>query len=665
MTARERLFAALNGEPTDRLPIWLLFPYHYLGCYVDVRTHPGYREIFEYSKERVIMLNRRSIGVPLFQEGHAPEQEGKGWIRSDEELTDVLSRPILRDRGEIHTLLDVQFPKYLHVTCTQIVMLGNGFRSLTIPFPSSTLRSAKRRSEMKTRYDVAIIGGGVSGLTAGAILAKAGLNVGIFEKEPQTGGYLAAFTRGGFRFDSSVKWLNECAPGGMVHRVFSFIGDDMPVCPVKKRIKRYIVGERQYLLTDDPFQMLSTLAADYPEAAGGLAKFGGKVRLLADKMKDIQTSFRAPETMSPAERLRFALRMGLWFLPISPLVRMSGIEGLAKYFGDSPVRLLFPSEQTFMAVITPFAWALSHNYQNLPPGGSSVIPQWLSSKLVSSGGAVHTGCRVTGVSKGRGANMTLTLEDGAEIQADYVLSSGDIHSLYSELLTRDTRTQRIVRKLESAEVYDSEVNVFLGLDCPAGDLGMGEEMVTLFTPNLERCDHNTGDPDTGAITVVSPTATDPSLAPAGKGTLAISMACPYPAWRGLERNSSEYRDRKEKYAERLISRIERGLLPGLSAHIECVNVATPLTYQRYTGNRFGSIMGMRPSSRNVRNRLAFQRTAVPGLFLCGHWTEYGGGVPMAVKSAANAAILIMKELRHPAMSKLIETMTAPYANALT
>lgn len=113
MTARERLFAVLNGEPTDRLPIWLLFPYHYLGCYVDVRTHPGYREIFEYSKERVIMLNRRSIGVPLFEEGQAPEQKEKGWIRSDEELTDVLSRPILQDPTEIHALLDVQMPKYL------------------------------------------------------------------------------------------------------------------------------------------------------------------------------------------------------------------------------------------------------------------------------------------------------------------------------------------------------------------------------------------------------------------------------------------------------------------------------------------------------------------------------------------------------------------------
>lgn len=512
---------------------------------------------------------------------------------------------------------------------------------------------------MKTHYDVAIIGGGVSGLTAGAILAKAGLDVGIFEKEPQVGGYLASFSRNGFRFDSSVKWLNECAPGGMVHRVFSFIGEDMPVCPIKRRIKRYIVGDKHYLLTDDPFDMLSQLAAEYPDAVAGLKKFGRKVRQLAGKMRDTQTTFRTPETMSSVERLGFALRMGLWFLPISSLVRMSGPKGLSKYFGDSPVRNLFPSEQTFMAVITPFAWALAHNYQNLPSGGVGVIPEWLSAKVVSFGGSVHTGRKVVGISRGRGTERSLTLEDGGEIHADYVIHSGDIHTLYSELLEGDMRTRSIVRKLESADVYDSEVNVFIGLDCPAEDLGIGEELVTLFTPNLRRSDHNIGDPETGAVSVVSPSVVDPTLSPAGKGSLVISIACPYSIWRDLDRNGSEYLDMKERYAEVLIARTERELVPGLSDHVEYTNVATPLTYQRYTGNRFGSIMGMRPTGRNIRNRLAFQRTAIPRLFLCGHWTEYGGGVPMAVKSAANVALLIFKDMGHTAERGLIEAMTAP------
>ena len=65
MTARERLFASLDGKPTDRVPIWLLFPYHPTYYYVDVRNHPDYRPIYEASKKYAIMLNRRNLGVPL------------------------------------------------------------------------------------------------------------------------------------------------------------------------------------------------------------------------------------------------------------------------------------------------------------------------------------------------------------------------------------------------------------------------------------------------------------------------------------------------------------------------------------------------------------------------------------------------------------------------
>jgi uroporphyrinogen-III decarboxylase len=111
MTPRERLFAVLDGQPTDRLPIWLLFPYHPTGYYVDVRTHPGYREIYEYSRDRAIMLNRRNPSVPLFSEGFdsGPSQR----INCDEQLDDIFRRPILQDKAKIEELLKEQLEHYL------------------------------------------------------------------------------------------------------------------------------------------------------------------------------------------------------------------------------------------------------------------------------------------------------------------------------------------------------------------------------------------------------------------------------------------------------------------------------------------------------------------------------------------------------------------------
>lgn len=93
MNARQRLFAALNGEPTDRVPIWLLFPYHRTSYYADVRNEPSYRPVFEASKQYAIMLNRRNPHVSLFTA--EVQQRREKFIEAGEQV----ERDILEYRG--------------------------------------------------------------------------------------------------------------------------------------------------------------------------------------------------------------------------------------------------------------------------------------------------------------------------------------------------------------------------------------------------------------------------------------------------------------------------------------------------------------------------------------------------------------------------------------
>ena len=146
MNARERLFAALNGEPTDRIPIWLLFPYHRTSYYGDVRHEPSYRPVFEASQRYAITLNRRNPRVPLFgpevkqwretlTEGDERierdnlEYRGKRlyaetrrshWdttvkrlLCTDDDLAFYCSLPLNTDPDAIATQLDAQLPAYL------------------------------------------------------------------------------------------------------------------------------------------------------------------------------------------------------------------------------------------------------------------------------------------------------------------------------------------------------------------------------------------------------------------------------------------------------------------------------------------------------------------------------------------------------------------------
>jgi len=77
---RERLMAFLNNEPVDRVPIWLLFPYHRYGAYADVHSIPQYRPIIDLALDMAVWLNRRSFRIPLY------EPQVKIW--NEEEKTD-------------------------------------------------------------------------------------------------------------------------------------------------------------------------------------------------------------------------------------------------------------------------------------------------------------------------------------------------------------------------------------------------------------------------------------------------------------------------------------------------------------------------------------------------------------------------------------------------
>jgi len=79
-----------------------------------------------------------------------------------------------------------------------------------------------------------------------------------------------------------------------------------------------------------------------------------------------------------------------------------------------------------------------------------------------------------------------------------------------------------------------------------------------------------------------------------------------------------------------------------------MDITTPATYQRYTGNFRGSVQGWLPGKKlSMRTPV---KTCLPGLknfFFCGHWTRPGGGLPIAIKSARDVAVMICKKNKVP------------------
>jgi prolycopene isomerase len=494
---------------------------------------------------------------------------------------------------------------------------------------------------------VAVIGGGVSGLTAAALLSRAGLHTVVFEAQNQPGGYVAGFRRGPFQFDTSIQWLNAFKPGGFAHRILACACGEAPDCPPLGRIWRFTGEGVDYLLTSRPLDLRDRLRADFPASAAGIEALFRDARRIAARLAQLDTRVRAGETMPSPERIVFGLRMLEWALSMRRFLGVSAERGLARYDPHGDLRRVFCTAGTFMAVAVPLAWAMNNDYQRPPAGGGAAIVQWLCRHIEAAGSRVLTRHPVEGVRLDRGRAAGVVLAGDRVVRARYVVAACDVQTLYERLLPEGCVSRGFLRRLRAGQAYYSSFTAFLGLDCDPRALGFNEEMVSVPCPNQPRADHAGRDPRKAVLSVIAPSVRDPSLAPPGQGTLAIH--CPAymdyeNRWRtgpGMARGEA-YRALKDEIAAVLVERVRRAVAPDLARHIVLREAATPVTYWRYTGNREGSIMGYMLTGRNIRARLAHHRTPVRNLFLAGHWSDYGGGVPIAVKAAANVSLLILR-----------------------
>lgn len=517
-------------------------------------------------------------------------------------------------------------------------------------------------------YDVTVVGSGISGLLAGALLAKAGLGVCVVEEQPRPGGYLQGFSRRGFTFDTAVQWLVGVGPEALTGRLLAHLGGDAPRFPKLHRIRRYRGESFDYLLTDEPDLLRDRLAQELPAQSEGIRRFFDDSRRLGAFIHGIDPLSRTPDTMSPWAKTGYGLGMLRRFLPVRRSLRSKLTGGLARYVRGGALEKLFAGDEKLVTAMAPIACAYQKDFYGPPAGGSQTLVAWLVAAIERAGGKVVLGDAVEEVLLEAGRAAGLRCASGRTATSRHVLAACDVQRLYERMLPAGAVPKALLRKLDRADLYYSNFTLFLGLSCDPRKLGLGEEVVNLTRDGLSCEAHNSGRPHETALTVIAPSTRDSTLAPEGKGTLTIHC----PAWLSQREvwkigpgneSGEEYQRAKAEFGRILLDRVDRCLAPGLAGHVEHTEIATPRTYWRYTANRGGSIMGAQPTDRNIRARIAHYRTPVKGLFLAGHWSEYGGGVPLAVKSAANASLLVLQKEQPRAFAELRDVVDDVRAQA--
>lgn len=226
------------------------------------------------------------------------------------------------------------------------------------------------------------------------------------------------------------------------------------------------------------------------------------------------------------------------------------------------------------------------------------------------------------------------LEDGCEHRADEVVWAGDGHTVIFDILGGRYLNDAIQRMYHRWIPVYPMVHVMLGVD---RDLSHEPHRI-VFKPDQP-------------ITIAGEEfpwmsflhhCFDPGAAPAGKSAVEVWYATRYDYWEELSRDRPRYEEEKKRIADFTIAQLDKRW-PGLASRIEYVDVPTPATYHRYTGNWKGSPDGWYVTAENFMNREVLRTLpGLSGFHMAGQWTLPFSGTVMAALSGRQLIQLLCK-----------------------
>jgi phytoene dehydrogenase-like protein len=290
-----------------------------------------------------------------------------------------------------------------------------------------------------------------------------------------------------------------------------------------------------------------------------------------------------------------------------------------------------------------FTFAFLHNRNaGYPIGGSMPMSKALETRYKELGGTIKYKSKVAKILTEADKVIGVRLEDGSEHMASRVISAADGHSTLFSMLEGRFGNENIREPYEKWPLFPSIIFVSLGVNRSFEDT---PKTVSGIVFNLDN-PVEIGDAIRDKLSVHIYNQ-DPTLAPEGKTALTIIIESDYEYWRKLALKRSDYIQKKKEIGQ-IITELLDQRFPGISKQVEVVDVATPLTFEHYTGNWKGSFEGWLITPGNSKVIMKPMLQTLPDLsnfYMCGQWVEPGGGLPTAIMSARRLVKKLCREDR--------------------
>ncbi len=468
---------------------------------------------------------------------------------------------------------------------------------------------------MKDSYDVVVIGAGIGGLSAGALLARKGLSVAVFESQPVAGGYCTSFRRKGFTFDSCLDAISGCGDKGWLKRILKKIG---------------IEDEVEFVRLD-PLRV-DNFGGDVISIPGEIGAYKELLLSMASGERDgiegmfkTMTSIYRTAMVTAPETLYTDPRLDGRGDDLAKYRRLTYKDLLDDFVKDQRVRAVLCDRSAFMglpaskvsavAMVTMLmTFAEGGGYRI--KGGAQRLANALAKGLQNAGGELFLRKPVTEIFS-EGGRAAGVMVGGQMVKAKAVISGIDA-----------TKTCKLAGLGIDGNLRPSTsfFMVYLGL---GKDIDMPDSMGYYPGYDIEGTFADTAKDiasSKASVEIINYSRISPGMAPVGCSTVMLMSKAAYAY-------NKPWHSCKREEADRLIALAGKAL-PELADNISYAEAATPLTLERYTANGSGAAFGWEQGSYNRRSTAA---TALPGLYMAGHWTYPGGGIESVAASGLVAA----------------------------
>ncbi len=478
---------------------------------------------------------------------------------------------------------------------------------------------------MPDKKRIIIIGAGVAGMSAGCYGQMNGYDTEIYEMNNIPGGLCTGWKRLDYIIDGCFEWMIGISPDSVFNKQWLEVGalQNKEIMVHKEFCRCEFSDGKKIIIYADADKLESHLINIAPEDAGSITEITTAIKKLAG-------AFGGTMTRKPQSGLTGLIRTGIRFFPLIRYFRKYGKISIREYarknIKNTDLREAFNHiflADYSMAILLFNLACYANKDAGLPMGGSLGVVNSMATRYENLGGRINYKSIVNRIESKKERATGIKLEDGRIISGDIVISAVDGHHTLFDLLKGKYLTKKISKCYSGDYPTFTTVQVSLGVNADLSDEAQWIHMkldkpVVLAGQELSFISFNNY-------------CHDKTMAPEGKSVIASHIFTKFEYWEKFDRKSHEYSEEKRKLAEEVIKSAEKRF-PSIKGKIEVIDVATPLTYQRYTNVWRGAYMTwiITPGSK-ILSKIPNKLPGLRNFYMIGQWVS-SPGTPGALKT---------------------------------